>query len=163
MTASAGTRGTGLDNGGGTLSVPEAPLGNATLSIVSGFPKEAGAPNPLGGRPYVILRDSYADVVAKAGISVPVGMSAYKYVGIACGTRTPECQKVMDAIKANAASAVRADANGSGTFPDVPPGSYYLMISTRYKNQALAWGQVVQLKAGQNSMTLDPSNATPLN
>lgn len=31
MTASAGTRGTAPDNGGGTLSVPAAPLGNATL------------------------------------------------------------------------------------------------------------------------------------
>jgi hypothetical protein len=37
------------------------------------------------------------------------------------------------------------------------------MISTRYNNQVLNWGQAVQLKAGQNSMTLDQSNATPIN
>jgi hypothetical protein len=82
---------------------------------------------------------------------------------MACGNRTPDCQKIMDAIKASAASAVRADANGSGTFPGVQPGTYYLMISSRYNNQSLVWGQPVQLKAGANSMTLDQRNATPLN
>jgi hypothetical protein len=69
----------------------------------------------------------------------------------------------MDAVKANAASAVRADANGSGTFPAVPPGTYYLMISTRYNNQALAWDRPVQLEPGANSLTLSVQNATPVN
>ncbi len=160
MTASAGTP--AMVAGGG-LSSAAAPLGNATLSIVSGFPAQPGAPNPLAGRPYVLLRDSYANGLAKAGVSVPPGVSPYKYVGTACGTRTPDCQKSMDAIKAAAASAVRADANGGGTFPGVAPGTYYLMISTRYNNQNLVWGQAVQLKPGSNSVTLDLRNATPLN
>ena len=86
--------------------------------------------------------------LAKAGVSVPPGVSPYKYVGMACGgpTKSPDCPKIMAAINAAAASAVRADANGSGTFPGVPPGTYYLMISTRYNNQALVWGQAVQLQ-----------------
>jgi hypothetical protein len=90
-------------------------------------------------------------------------MSSYKFVGMACANRTPDCQKAMEAVKANAASAVRADANGSGTFPGVPPGTYYLMISARYNNQALVWEQPIQLKAGANTVKLDQSNATPLN
>jgi hypothetical protein len=96
-------------------------------------------------------------------VAVPAGMSVYKYVAGVCTSKTPDCQKVTDAIKADAASAVRADASGNGTFPGVPPGTYYLMISTRFNNQALNWGQAVQLKAGQNSMSLDLSNATPIN
>jgi hypothetical protein len=148
-------------NVGGALSTPQSPLGNATLSIVSGFP--AGAANPLAAHPYVLLRDSYANVLANGGVSVPAGTSPYKYAGIACGTRTPDCQKINEAIKASAASSVRADANGAGTFPGVPPGTYYLMISTRYNNQALVWGQAVRLKAGANSITLDQSNAAPIN
>jgi hypothetical protein len=163
MVASAGTRGTGADNGGGSLSTPATPLGNATLSIVSGLAAQPGTPNALAGRPYVLLRDSYANALAKGGVTVPPGVSPYKYVGNVCSSRTPDCQKVMDIIKANAASAVRADANGSGTFPGVAPGSYYLMISARYNNQSLVWGQAVQLKPGANSVTLDQHNATPLN
>jgi hypothetical protein len=166
MLASSGTGATAgarPDNMGGSLSTPDAPLGNATLSIVSGFRAQPGAPNPLAGRPYVLLRDSYADALAKGGVSVPAGMSPYKYVATECASRTPECQKMMNAVKVNAASAVRADANGAGTFPGVAPGSYYLMISARYNNQSLMWGQAVQLKAGSNSLTLDPSNAIPIN
>jgi hypothetical protein len=175
MVASAGAPGSGAagsgvaragtpDNNGGVLSTPAAPLGNATLSIVSGFPAQAGVPNPLAGRPYVMLRDSYANVLAKGGVTVPAGMSPYKYVGTACGpSRTPDCQKILDAVKASAASAVRADANGSGTFPGVAPGTYYLMISARYNNQALIWGQAVQVKPGPNSLKLDLSNAAPVN
>jgi hypothetical protein len=146
--------------GGAPLSTPQAPLGNATLSIVSGLP---GAPNALAGRPYVLLRDNLANVLAQAGVSVPDGVSPFKYVGMACGNRTPDCQKINDAIKGSAASAVRADANGNGTFPGVPPGTYYLMISARFNNQSLVWGQAVQLKAGSNSVTLDRNNAIPIN
>jgi hypothetical protein len=36
------------------------------------------------------------------------------------------------------------------------------MISTRYNNQPLVWDQAVQLKAGQNSVTLDQRNAAPI-
>jgi hypothetical protein len=158
-----GTRGTGTPTGGGSLSTPSAPLGNATLSIASGFSAQPGVPNPLAGRPYVLLRDSYANALAKGGVSVPPGVSPYKYVGNVCSARTPDCQKITDAIKANAASAVRADANGSGTFPGVAAGTYYLMISTRYNNQGLVWGQAVQLKPGPNSLALDLHNAIPIN
>ena len=159
----AATPGTAAYNNGGTLSVPGATLGNATLALTSGFPAQPGAPNPLAGRPYIILRDSYANIVAKAGVTVPAGMSPYKFVGTACMNKTPDCQKVNDAIKASAASAVRADANGTGTLPGVPPGTYYLMISARYNNQGYVWGQPIQLKSGPNSLALNQTNATPLN
>jgi hypothetical protein len=161
--ASPASAGTPAMVAAGGLSSATAPLGNATLSIVSGFPAQPGTPNPLAGHPYVLLRDSYANGLAKGGVSVPPGVSPYKYVGTACGSRTPDCQKIMDVIKGEAASAVRADANGSGTFPGVAPGTYYLMISTRYNNQSLVWGQAVELKPGPNSVTLDLRNATPIN
>jgi hypothetical protein len=145
-----------------TLSTPKNVLGNATLSIASGFPAQAGTPNALASHPYTLLRDSIPNLVAKAGVAIPAGSSAYKVFGVACGTHTPDCQKIVDAIKASAASSVRADANGAGTFPAVPAGTYYLMISARYNNQALMWDHPVQLKAGQNSMTLSPQNASPM-
>ena len=97
MTASAtspGAPGTASANPA-TLSTPAAPLGNATLSIVSGFSAQPGAPNPLAGRPYVLLRDSYSNALAKGGVSVPPGTSPYKYAGTACfPNKTPDCQKI---------------------------------------------------------------------
>lgn len=160
--ATGGVAATTVASAGG-LSTPAAPLGNATLAIVSGFPAQPGVPNPLAGHPYILLRDPYAGALAKAGVVVPADMSPYKFVAQACASRSPDCQRSNDAIKANAASAVRADANGAGTFPGVAPGTYYLMISARYNNQPLMWVQAVQLKPGVNSITLDASNATPMN
>jgi hypothetical protein len=155
--------GMSVASAGGGLSTPAAPLGNATLAIVSGFPPEPGVANPLAGHPYTLLRDSFDTIVSRAGIPVPPGSSAFKVIGSACANRTPDCQKILDGVKASAAAAVRADANGSGTFPAVAPGTYYLMISSRYNNQGLVWGQPVQLKPGPNSLTLDQHNAQPLN
>ena len=92
--AAAATPGTAAYNNGGVLSTPQAPLGNATLSIVSGIPAQPGTPNPLAGRPYLLLRWSYADSLAKGGVNVPAGVSPYKYAGNACGTNSPDCPKL---------------------------------------------------------------------
>lgn len=161
--ASAATPGTAAYNNGGGLSTPAAPLGNAMLSIVSGIPAQPGTPNPLAGRPYLLLRWSYADSLAKGGITVPPGTSAYKYVGSACGTNSPDCPKVKAAINASVISAVRADANGAGTFPGVPAGTYFLMISAMINQKSYVWGQPVQVKAGANTLSLEMRSATPLN
>ncbi len=142
--------------------LPAATSGNASLAIVSGFATQAGAPNALAGHPYTLLRDSLAHIVAKAGVAVPAGTSPFKALGLACGNRTPECQKIMDGIKANAVAGVRAEANGNATFSGIAPGTYYLMISTRYNNQSLVWSQAVQVAPGTNSVTLDVRNATPV-
>jgi hypothetical protein len=162
-TASAATPGTAAYNNGGGLSTPAAPLGNATLSIVSGIAPQPGTPNPLAGRPYLLLRWSYGDSLAKGGVTVPAGMSPYKYAGSACGTNSPDCPKVKAAINASVISAVRADANGAGTFPGVPPGTYYLMISAVYNRQAYVWGQAVQVHSGANTLALDLTTAIPQN
>ncbi len=145
-----------------TMSTAGHALGNATLSIASGFPTQPGVQNPLAMHPYTLLRDSIPNIVTKAGVVIPAGSNAYKVLGMACGTHSPDCGKIMDALKASVASAVRSDASGAGTFPAVPPGTYYLMISTRYNNQALVWEHPVELKAGANSMTLSAQNATPM-
>jgi len=144
-------------------SLPAATVGNASLAIVSGFPPQPSVPNPLAAHAYTLLRDSLANIVASAGVSGPSGTSPYKALALACGNRTPDCQKMMDAIKANAVSAIRSESNGNATFNGIAPGTYYLMISTRYNNQPLVWSQAVQIAPGSNSITLDQHNATPVN
>ncbi|WP_348264368.1 hypothetical protein P8935_07490 [Telmatobacter sp. DSM 110680] len=162
-TGSATGTGTGPANGGGTLSTSSATLGNATFTIVSGFPATPGQVNPLANHPYVLLRKSFNDTITQSGVNIPAGTTPFKFLGLACGNRTPDCQTIMNAIKAGAVSSVRADVNGGATFPGVPPGTYYLMISTRFNNQALVWLQAVRVNAGSNSMTLDARNATAIN
>lgn len=143
------------------LSTPDHVLGNATLTVVSGL---TGAPNPLAGRPLVLLRDSYANALAKGGVTVPAGVSPYGFVGQTCAPqpRTAACQSILASINSNAASAVRADASGKGTMPGVPPGTYYLMVSAPLNGQPVVWGQAVTLHAGANSITLTAPNSQPM-
>ena len=165
VAASAGGSGagnSGASSGGGHLSTPNAPTGNAVLTITSGFPSQPGQMNALAGHPYVLLHDDYEGALAKGGVVVPAGTPAQKYVASVCATRTPDCQKVLQAVGADAAVAMRADANGKAVLPGVPPGKYFLMISTQYNQQKLSWGFPVVLKPGPNALTLDSNNATVL-
>jgi hypothetical protein len=162
LSASAAAPGTPSPNKAGNLATIAAPTGNAILTILSGFPPQPGVLNPLAGHPYVLLRDEYNAALKKGSIDVPAGMPAQKFVASICATRTPECQKVLAAVTADAASAIRADIMGKAAFPGVPPGSYYLMISTQFNQQNLFWGFKVDLQAGANSVTLDQRNATVL-
>ena len=146
----------------GNSPLAGAAAGNASLTIVSGLPTQGAMPNPLAGQPFTLLRQSLSDIVANAGVPTPAGSSPYKVLGLACGNRTPDCQKILGALKANAASGVRADATGKGTFAGIAPGTYYLMISTRYNNLALVWSQRVLVAPGANTITLDEGNATPI-
>ncbi len=134
--------------------------GNAILLISSGLQSQPSGPNPLANHPYVLLRDNIASIMARAGVQVPAGESPYKVLGNACGNHTPDCQKILAAVNADAASAARADVNGRAAMPPVPPGTYYLMISAHYNNQALVWDMPVQLKTGNNSLTLSQTNAS---
>jgi len=136
--------------------------GNAVLSISTGFPPQPGILNPLAGRPYLLMRDDFATALAKGGVQIPAGMSAEKAMGVACGNRTPDCQKMSQAMTADTACALRGDVNGKATLPGVPPGTYYLMVSTLYNRQPLYWDLKVELKAGANSVTLDQRNTTPV-
>jgi hypothetical protein len=136
--------------------------GNAVLSVSTGFPPQPGILNPLAGRPYLLMRDDFATAAAKGGVPIPPGMSAEKAMGAACANRTPDCQKFTQAMTADTACALRADVNGKATLPGVPPGTYYLMVSTLYNRQPLYWDLKVELKPGANSVTLDQTNTTPV-
>ncbi len=134
--------------------------GNAILVINSGLSSQPGAPNPLANHPYVLLRESFAAIIRKAGVAVPAGVSPYAVLGNACNKHTPDCQKILSAVNADAASAIRADVNGNASMPAVAVGTYFLMISAQYNNHALVWDKPIQLKAGSNPLTLSEANAS---
>jgi len=137
--------------------------GNAVLTILSGLPAPQGIPNALASHPYVLLREEVATIVRKSGATIPPGMSPENALGDACTKHTPDCQTMLNAIKQQKAAIAFSDGNGKATFPGLPPGSYYLMISARFNNQNFRWGFKVDLKEGQNSVTLDQTNGVPAN
>jgi hypothetical protein len=45
---------------------------------------------------------------------------------------------ILQVWKSDAISAARADITGKAILPGVPPGTHYLMLSTRYNNQPIS-------------------------
>jgi hypothetical protein len=135
--------------------------GNAILSFTSGFvAAQAGGANPLAGRAFVLLRDSFDSVLAKGGFPVPAGSAPYRAMVVACAQRTPDCQTAATAINGQTVAGIRTDATGKATFPGVAPGAYYLMGSMFSGGQILLWDIKVDLRAGANTLVLNQRNAT---
>jgi hypothetical protein len=143
------------------MSTAAAPTGNAILSLASAFTAQTGAPNPIAGHGFVLLRDNYVAALAKGGFQVPDGTSPIKALVAACTNKSPDCQTGVAAINADTAAGIKLDANGKAIFSGVPPGTYYLIGSLHTKDQFIYWDLPVELKAGANSITLDQNNSKP--
>jgi hypothetical protein len=49
---------------------------------------------------------------------------------------------------------------GKATLPGVPPGTYYLTVTTRYHSQPMEWNLKLDLEPGSNSITIYQRNAS---
>jgi hypothetical protein len=141
---------------------------NAVLSVSSGIAVAAGAQNPIAGRAFVLLRDSFDNVLAKGGFATPEGASPYIAMLKSCANRSPDCYKATDAINGAGAAGTRLDATGKASFTAVAPGTYWIMGSgvlmapNPADRKILFWNLRVELRPGANTVTLDQSNATPV-
>jgi hypothetical protein len=141
-----------------SVAIPTASGGNAALSILNSV---LGVPNPLAGKRFVLLRDDINNVIAKSGAAMAPGASPVATMGNDCAKSTPDCQKILNAIKAASVSALVAGGTGMGQLTGVPPGTYYLVVSAPYNGKMLYWDLKVTLQAGRTSVMLDPQNAAP--
>jgi hypothetical protein len=145
------------------LSTPSAPTGNAILLVTSGLSAQPGGQNPLAGHTFVLMNQSYEDVLASAGIQAPPGVSPVKGCLAACTNRQPACQVGVASTNSSTVSGARADASGKAQLPGVPPGTYHFFCLGAYNKQLFKWDFQVQLKPGANSVTLDQHNAEAVN
>jgi hypothetical protein len=141
--------------------------GTAVLSLASGFATQSGAPNPLAGKTFVLFKESFEDFLRRKGMFQGPPGSTTKVSPLAawvysCQIQSPVCQQALYEARPNSVSEAKADLNGKATLPGVPAGTYYLFAITPYNKKALVWDLRVDLKPGANSVTLDQSNATPL-
>jgi hypothetical protein len=144
------------------FSTAAKPLGNAVLTIKSGFPVQANTPNPLGTSAFMLMRNPVAVVLAKSGTPVPAHVAAQEAIRSACEANKPECGKYLTAVTNDAAAGARADSGGAAVLPGVQPGTYYLTTSAKIGQLVLYWHVKLDLKAGANTITLDTHNAEPV-
>ena len=134
----------------------------AVLALASGFPQEAGKPNPAGNHGFYLLKDPVDAALVKGGFRPPAGMSPINGMNAVCTKQTPECQKAVAAIIQDSATAVKSDSDGKAVFPAVLPGVYYVFGMGQYRGKPVLWNVRVQIKAGENALTLDERNSSPL-
>jgi hypothetical protein len=134
----------------------------AVLALASGFPQEAGKPNPAGNHGFYLLNDPVDSALAKGGFRPPPGLSPVDGMNAVCTRQTPDCQKAVAAIIQDSATAVKSDNDGKAVFPAVRPGIYYLFGMGQHRGKPILWNVRVQIKAGENSVTLDEGNSSPL-
>ena len=134
----------------------------AVLALASGFPQEAGKPNPVGNHGFYLLKDPVDTALIKGGFQPPAGMSPISGMNFVCTRQTPDCQKAVAAIIADSATAVKSSPDGKAVFPAVLPGFYYVFGMGQHQGKPLVWNVRVQIKAGDNSVTLDDRNASAL-
>jgi len=148
------------------FSTSAKPLGNAVLTIKSGFPAQANAPDPLAGSAFMLMRNPVATVLAKSGTPVPANMPAQGAIRTACEANKPECREYLVAVGNDAATgakyAATSGTSGATVLPGVPPGTYYLTTSAKIGQLVMYWHVKVDLKAGANTITLDTHNAEPV-
>jgi hypothetical protein len=138
---------------------PAALAGSARLLITTAFPTGA---NPLVGRNILLMKDSYENVLRKIGVPIPPGTTpgkAMKSFAIAC--RPPaDCKAANAAMAPYFVGRATVDPTGKAIVaPQLPPGSYFVSVAAPTTGAVLVWDVKVDLKPGENSVTLDPHNA----
>ena len=80
----------------------------------------------------------------------------------ACAERTPDCEKGVRALNAYSVGYIKTDANGHALTPTLPAGRYWVLSDAKVGNKRMMWHELVDLKAGKQSITLDQRNAMPV-
>ena len=108
------------------------------------------------------MKDSYDNVLRKIGAPVPAGTTpgkAMKAFTVAC--RPPaDCKPAYAAMAPYFVGKATVDSTGKATVaPQVPPGSYFVSVAAPGTGGVFVWDVKVDLKPGENSVTLNPQNA----
>ena len=133
---------------------PAAIAGDAVLNF------KAPLASP-GGSTIMLLNQSVQTLVQGSGFQPAAGSSLLKTYA-ACKPNDPNCAKAMSAVIPHIAGYVVTFPGTPSSFSNLQPGTYYLTADVTSGGKKLFWDLKVELKSGPNSVTLDASNALPI-
>lgn len=160
---------------GASSSNVKAPSGrkNSVLAVEAGLVYKSGDVKPVARTEFYLLDDHLGKILQQAGLE-PERMSSndgrdpaeslvFSYGLATVYSSLPDQQafflKAQEAIKPHIIETVTTDFGGKAQFSSVAAGTYYLMGVARTPNGMALWNLRVDMKAGQNSVTLDQNNA----
>lgn len=141
---------------------------NGTLSFETGLVMKSGDVKPVARATFYLLDKDLENILTSSGFRSEGGSSilstfALKYVSRQLeqlrGASVTTFDKTMESVKPHIIASTTTDFGGKGQFSSVKPGTYYLMHVGEIGRNVVLWNLKVELKAGQNSLTLDQNNA----
>lgn len=153
-------------------NVPRSGRKNSNLSFEVGLVFKSGDVKPVARATFYLLDDDLAKILKEAGLQAPRRFSSGGNPeedlvdAFASSVRFSSLEDykefypaAMTALKPHIIQSVITDFGGKGSFEPVPAGTYYLMGVTETPRGYAIWNLKVDLKLGQNSVTLDQNNA----
>lgn len=147
------------------------------LSVEAGLVYKSNDVKPVARTEFYLLDDDLETILKNAKIKqVPVfvsltplqhftAMQRAKKVDSSQGGINPSAELLTaiaetdNAIKPHIVATITTDFNGKGQFENVKPGKYYLMGSAGTFEQAIIWNLPIEIKVGEQSVTLDNKNS----
>jgi hypothetical protein len=132
-----------------------------TLSLEAGIIYKMGGNQPVSRTEFVLLDQSLETILTEAGIQPGrTGVLSNYAFAVQYPSQFPGvAEKARAAIEQHAIQKVSTDFSGKAQFSDIKPGNYYIMGLSSTRRGFAIWNLPVEVKAGQNSILLDQSNA----
>ncbi len=142
----------GLAAGQGTLSLKVGEMVSGRFLAV-----------PAGTQIWVTRQDPDASL-AQAGFAPDAGEPPIEKLFAACKT-TPggdpaACKRGVQAMVGDALGSARTDAEVHAQTPGLPAGRYYVVGLVPYRGHSLMWHLPVDVRAGANTLSLEPRNGS---
>ena len=147
---------------GASAAPTSAASSGSTAGGVLAF--SVGAPsadNKVAGRTLWVLKQDAQVALIRGGLkSTPYATVLQNWMR-ACAEKTPDCEKGIRALQAFSVGYVTTDANGHAQAP-LPAGRYWVLSDAKVGGKRMMWHELVDVKAGNQSLTLDQRNAMPV-
>ena len=139
----------------------------STLSFETGLVMKSGDVKPVARGTFYLLDNNLENILRSSGFQASGGSPilatfALKYVSrqleLLRGSSSTVFDRAMESVKPHIVANTTTDFSGKGQFSSVAPGTYYLMHVSEIGRNVVLWNLKVDLKPGQNSVTLDQNN-----
>ena len=146
---------------------PDAPTARSAQAIldltVGEMVSGKFSPVPAGTPIWLTAQNPDASLVT-AGFAPDPGGQPIEKLFAACkvghGGSQDGCSRGMHAMLAGALGVARTDGAGHAQTGAVAPGRYYLVGFVPYRGHSLMWHMPFDMRAGANSVTLEPQNGS---
>lgn len=141
-------------------SAPAAAGGTSIkITIVSSFP---GGANPLAGAVVALMSERFDTLLRKVGAPIAADVTPGKALQAYAANCFPPRSCPAYATAMHPYYLVKGNFDTAGRvvlMAQVPPGTYYVFCSAKAPNGAFVWDVPLELRVGENTITLTPGNA----